>query len=139
MPNEVPQDCWQIVTVDMITDLPRCHGFDCIWMICVDRFSKCIHVAPITKELDSVGHAQLFRDYQSASQVASILATTNTRVSIVGNNTHIHTIWSLCSALYIKFIIPQMYDQSINTHPILMNIKYSYSFKCEYSRVLHNQ
>ena len=62
MPNEVPQDRWQIVTVDMITDLPRCHGFDCIW-ICVDRFSKRIHVAPTTKELDSVGHARLFRDH----------------------------------------------------------------------------
>jgi hypothetical protein len=62
MPNEVPADRWQIVTVDLITDLPRCQGFDCIW-VCVDRFSKHIHIAPTTKELDSVGHARLFRDH----------------------------------------------------------------------------
>jgi len=62
MPNEVPTDCWAVVTVDLITGLPESHGYDSIW-VAVDRVSKRIHVAPTTKEVDAVGNARLFRDH----------------------------------------------------------------------------
>src|SRR5215472_4077424 len=62
MPNSIPTDRWQVVTVDLVTDLPICQGYDTIW-VAVDRLSKRIHIAPTTKDLDSVGHARLFRDH----------------------------------------------------------------------------
>lgn len=61
MPNTVPTDRWQVVTVDLIPELPPSQGFDCIW-VAVDRLGKRIHVAPTTTEVDSVGNARLFRD-----------------------------------------------------------------------------
>jgi hypothetical protein len=61
-PNAIPDRCWQVVTVDLITSLPLSHGFDAIW-VATDRFSKRIHVAPTTNEVDSVGVARLFRDH----------------------------------------------------------------------------
>ena len=62
VPNTVPEQRWQVVTVDLITELPESHGFNAIW-IAVDRLSKRIHVAPTTNEVDSVGIARLFRDH----------------------------------------------------------------------------
>jgi hypothetical protein len=62
MPNQIPERCWQVVTVDLIVGLPRSHGFNAIW-VAVDRLSKRIRVAPTTKEVDSVGVARLFRDH----------------------------------------------------------------------------
>jgi len=51
-----------VVTVDLITGLPKSAGYDSIW-VAVDRVSKRIHIAPTTKEIDSVGNARLFRDH----------------------------------------------------------------------------
>ena len=62
IPNAIPERRWQVVTVDLITELPQSHGFNAIW-IAVDRLSKRIHIAPTTTEIDSVGVARLFRDH----------------------------------------------------------------------------
>lgn len=58
-PNAIPQERWQVVTVDLITQLPKSQGFDAIW-VCVDRVSKRIHISPTTVEVDSVGLARLY-------------------------------------------------------------------------------
>ncbi|KAL5525062.1 hypothetical protein ACEPAF_8931 [Sanghuangporus sanghuang] len=47
-PNEVPEAPWQIVTVDLIGELPESNGFNAICVV-VDRFSKQIHAIPTTK------------------------------------------------------------------------------------------
>ena len=59
MPNPVPSKCWQIVSVDMIGELPDSRGFNAI-LVVVDRLSKCIHVVPTVTSLDSTGVACLF-------------------------------------------------------------------------------
>lgn len=40
-PNEIPSDTWEIVSCDLITDLPLSNGFDSIFVV-VDRHSKMI-------------------------------------------------------------------------------------------------
>ena len=59
MPNLAPSECWQIVSVDMIGELPDSRGFNAI-LVVVDRLSKCIHVVPTVTSLDSTGVACLF-------------------------------------------------------------------------------
>lgn len=61
LPNRIPDRRWQIVTVDMITELPESQGWDSI-MVVVDRLSKRIHAIPTTSKVDSLGVARLFRD-----------------------------------------------------------------------------
>src|SRR6201999_3980084 len=62
MPNAIPERRWQIITTDLIIGLPNSHGFDAIWVV-VDRLTKRIHIAPTTKDVDSVGMARLCRDH----------------------------------------------------------------------------
>jgi hypothetical protein len=62
VPTQIPKDKWQIITVDLITGLPECQGFNAI-MVTVDRFSKMLHAIPTTDTVTSEGIARLFRDY----------------------------------------------------------------------------
>ena len=61
-PNTIPEQCWQVVTTDLIPGLPESHGSDAIW-VAVDRLTKRICIAPMTTEVNSVGVARLFRDH----------------------------------------------------------------------------
>lgn len=61
-PHDPAERRWGSVTSDLITGLPESHGFDSIW-VAVDRLTKRIHIAPTTKEVDSLGLARLFRDH----------------------------------------------------------------------------
>jgi hypothetical protein len=61
IPTQIPKDPWQIVTVDLITGLPKSQGNDSI-MVVVDRLSKMIHVIPTTETVTSEGVARHFRD-----------------------------------------------------------------------------
>jgi hypothetical protein len=62
VPNPVPQDIWQIITVDLIEGLPESQGFDSI-MVVVDRLSKMMHAIPTNKTVTSEGVARHFRDH----------------------------------------------------------------------------
>ena len=61
-PNEVPTKPWEVVSVDLIGELPESQGLNAICVF-VDRFSKQIHLAPVTTELTSAGMAKLYRDH----------------------------------------------------------------------------
>src|SRR4051812_28285350 len=61
-PNEIPMRPWQIISVDIIGELPESQGFNAIFVI-VDRFSKQIHVILINMSLTAEGYAQIFRDH----------------------------------------------------------------------------
>jgi len=61
-PNRIPDRRWQIISVDLIGELPESQGFNCI-MVVVDRLSKRIHAMPTTTTVDSAGIARLFRDH----------------------------------------------------------------------------
>lgn len=62
MPNRVPDHCWQIVSTDLIIELPDSRGYNAI-MVVVDCLSKRAHFIPMTNEVDSLGIARLFRDH----------------------------------------------------------------------------
>lgn len=61
-PNLIPERNWSIVSVDLITQLPRSLGHDAIVVI-VDRLSKMIRLVPANGELTSEGLARVYRDH----------------------------------------------------------------------------
>ena len=61
MPNHIPYRRWQIISVDLITELPQSHGYDSI-LIAVDRLSKQAHFIATTSDITALGVARLFRD-----------------------------------------------------------------------------
>jgi hypothetical protein len=51
-PNLMPFGSWDVVTIDLITQLPESDGFDAI-MVIVDRFSKQAHFFPVTNKFSA--------------------------------------------------------------------------------------
>src|SRR6266446_1031821 len=62
IPNKVPDQRWQVISVDMIGELPDSKGYNAI-LVVVDRLSKWIHTVPTVTSLDSAGVAQLFLEH----------------------------------------------------------------------------
>src|SRR5882672_11094527 len=62
MPNRIPDHHWQVISVDLITELLPSRGYDAI-MVVVDRLSKRTHVIPTTSDVTAAGVAKLFRDH----------------------------------------------------------------------------
>src|SRR5258705_9015805 len=62
IPNKVPDRCWQVVSIDMIGELPDSKGYNAVLMV-VDRLSKRIHAVPTVTSLDSAGVAWLFLEH----------------------------------------------------------------------------
>ena len=61
MPNCIPYCHWQIISVDLITELPQSHGYDSI-LVAVDHLSKRAHFITTMSNITSLGVAWLFRD-----------------------------------------------------------------------------
>src|SRR3954464_4438133 len=61
-PNEILIRPWQIISVDIIGELPESQGFNAIFVV-VDCFSKQIHMILINTLLMAEGYAQIFRDH----------------------------------------------------------------------------
>lgn len=61
MPNKVPEGPWEIITVDLITQLPESDGYDAICNI-VDRLTKRAHFYPITGHFTAKDTAQIMYD-----------------------------------------------------------------------------
>ena len=59
MPNRVPDRRWQVVSTDLIGELPESKGYNTI-LVVVDRLSKRIHAVPTTTDVDSLGITCLF-------------------------------------------------------------------------------
>src|SRR5258705_829374 len=57
IPNKVPDRHWQVISVDMIRELPDSKGYNAVLMV-VDRLSKRIHAIPTVTSLDSTGVAR---------------------------------------------------------------------------------
>ena len=54
-----PKQCWQDLSIDLVTGIPKVHGHDAICCV-VDRLSKERHYIPTTKELNAKSLADLF-------------------------------------------------------------------------------
>src|SRR5258707_13208730 len=62
IPNKVPDKHWQVISVDMIRELPDSKGYNAVLMV-VDCLSKQIHAIPTVTSLDSAGVAWLFLEH----------------------------------------------------------------------------
>src|SRR5260221_1204029 len=62
IPNKVPDQCWQVISIDMIGELPDSKGYNAV-LVVVDRLSKRIHAVPTVTSLDSTGVARLFLEH----------------------------------------------------------------------------
>ena len=62
MPNRVPDQRWQVISVDIIGKLPESRGYNAI-LVVVDWLSKHIHAIPTVTSLDLEGVAQLFLEH----------------------------------------------------------------------------
>jgi hypothetical protein len=60
-PNLMPFGPWDVVTIDLITQLPESDGFDAI-MVIVDCFSKRAHFFPITNKFSAKDLALILYD-----------------------------------------------------------------------------
>ena len=60
--NKVPDQCWQVISVDMIRELLDSKGYNAV-LVVVDCLSKRIHAIPTVTSLDSAGVAQLFLEH----------------------------------------------------------------------------
>ena len=58
MPNPVPHGPWEIISVDLITQLPRSRGYDSI-AVYVDHHSGQVHCIPCKATIDAEGTADL--------------------------------------------------------------------------------
>src|SRR5260221_1580837 len=59
IPNKVPDQHWQVISIDMIGELPDLKGYNAV-LVVVDCLSKRIHTIPTVTSLDSAGVAHLF-------------------------------------------------------------------------------
>ncbi len=62
IPNKVPDQHWQVISMDVIRELPDLKGYNAI-LVVVDHLSKQIHAGPTVTSLDSAGVAQLFLEH----------------------------------------------------------------------------
>src|SRR5258708_4919068 len=51
IPNKVPDQCWQVISIDMIRELLDSKGYNTI--LVVDCLSKWVHTIPTVTSLDS--------------------------------------------------------------------------------------
>ena len=56
IPNKVPDQCWQVISIDMMGELLDSKGYNAALMV-VDCLSKQIHAIPTVTSLDSTGVA----------------------------------------------------------------------------------
>jgi len=61
MPNKVPNGPWEIISIDLITQLPESNGYNAICVI-VDRLTKRAHFISINNQFSSKDMAQLLYD-----------------------------------------------------------------------------
>ena len=58
-PNKIPSALWEIISINLIRELPMSQKFNTIYVI-IDCFSKQIHVIPTNTELTSEEMAKIY-------------------------------------------------------------------------------
>jgi hypothetical protein len=58
-PLLVREKPWEDITMDFVTGLPECEGYDAIWVV-VDLLSKMRHFVPCQKTVDAQGLVEMF-------------------------------------------------------------------------------
>ena len=58
-PLPVPEKPWDDISMDCVTGLPECEGYDAVWVL-LDRLSKMRHFVPCQTTVDARGLAEMF-------------------------------------------------------------------------------
>jgi hypothetical protein len=61
-PNAIPEDTWDIISADLIVDLPKSQHHDSIFII-VDCLSKMVRLIPTQKTITAEGLTRHYRDH----------------------------------------------------------------------------
>jgi len=61
VPNKVPNRPWEIISIDLIMQLPESNSYNAICVI-VDRLTKRVHFIPINNQFSSKDMVQLLYD-----------------------------------------------------------------------------
>jgi transposase InsO family protein len=77
-PMPVPEQSWQVISMDFVEGLPRSHNADTI-LVVVDTFSKYAHFLPLLHPYTALKVAQLFVDsvYKLHGMPSSIISDRN--------------------------------------------------------------
>ena len=59
MPLPIPEQAWQVVSLDFISGLPISHHYNCI-MVVVDKFSKYAHFLALAHPFSALSVAKLY-------------------------------------------------------------------------------
>ena len=62
LPNCIPDRKWQVISVNLIVELPASHGHNAL-LVVVNCLSKRAHIIPTTSDINPVGIARLFLDH----------------------------------------------------------------------------
>src|SRR6266436_10024005 len=58
-PLPTPENCWDVISVDFIVELPDSHGYDAVMNV-VDSVGKRAHFIPTNTMITALGAARLF-------------------------------------------------------------------------------
>src|SRR5258705_2929706 len=72
-PNRIPTCHWEVISVDIIGELPESKGYNAI-LVAVDRLSKHIHAVPTITTVDSTGvaHCRCHNPHRVVSHVTPV-------------------------------------------------------------------
>src|SRR5258707_1343782 len=87
IPNKVPDQHWQVISIDMIGELPDSKGHNAI-LVVVDCLSKWIHTIPTVTSLDSTGVTQLFLEHVWCHHGLPEEAISNCGPAFISNSSH---------------------------------------------------
>src|SRR6266481_5532277 len=74
MPNRVPDHRWQVISVDLITELPQSHGYDAL-LVVVNHLSKRTHVGG--REVGETRHSELLYMYDKQGKIQQLSTLEN--------------------------------------------------------------
>src|SRR5258707_13270220 len=87
IPNKVPDQHWQVISIDMIRELLDSKGYNAVLMV-VDHLSKQIHAIPTVTSLDSARVTQLFLEHIWHHHRLTEEVISNCRSAFVSNFSH---------------------------------------------------
>ncbi len=87
IPNKVPDQHWQVISIDMIGELLDPKGYNAV-LVVVDHLSKWIHAIPTVTSLDSAGVARLFLEHIWHHHGLPEEVISNRRSAFVSNFSH---------------------------------------------------
>src|SRR6266481_3664797 len=115
IPNKVPDQRWQVISIDMIRELLDSKGYNATLMV-VDHLSKWIHAIPTVTSLDSTRVARLFLEHIWRHHGLPEEVISDHRSAFISNFSH-----KLAALLGVKLTPSTSYHPQTNGQTECMN------------------